>query len=1181
MKLLKSSVCFATLAILFFSTVAGWGQNQSSAQPPTGTAERIIVGDKPFQFSYQAWENRVKVGNGRFTLEKLKSNGGAGTSAVMNLEAKADFTPALKLRVKPGNTAKRINLQLLDSNGVVARWEFPIPATSGDFSFVTVKGAASLSSPHQVEDKKHPDDFPVFNLAGIVQWQLLGDWQPTVLNLEIDGIWLLPPDAAIMAVRNAVARKLIDFNNPSRFAYQSWENKVKFDNGLIQLKNVTTSGGSGANENLKLLGRAEFFPAMKVRTGSGNTAKTLILELWDADGIGALWEFRLPPASAEFSVITHCASLAKPPYEQDKAKGTKVPSGSLDLSRIKGWQLRGNWQPGVFDLEIADVFLQPPASPTVRRQISASELAAQSKQRREQARIRRIEQERAELQRRYGVRGPQSPEVTHVGLVAPEIVQLTVEAQKVVLPRLERYVPQSGDDKKIEKWPDGVVRRARLIRDGKDIGWLQGLKLDWFSTHESLEGDPFLYFLADDPANYTISSADDPKYAEPVHPVAVFRKSAPMDWQMEHNRFPMRHQLYLKLKQPLASGKTYRIALAKLNVREPELLLACDSRQLRSDAVHANQIGYRPDDPAKLAFLSVWLGGGGTWAYPAVMRFSIIDEADGRDVFHGIVQLSFDASAATACPWNKVPKNDTGTAVYRMDFSEFRTPGRYRVHVEGIGCSYPFSIAADVWEKAFKIQMRGLFHNRSGVELGEPYTSFRKPRDFNPADGAVVTRSTYDVLTGGNEAFAEIVKGDTGEPVPEAWGGYHDAGDWNPRRVSHLSVTMAQLELVEMYPEYFKALKLNIPSTPGIPDLITEALFEIDCFRRLQRPDGGIPYGIETNGDPSPGEISWLSTMHAYVLAPNIRDSWQYAAAAARAAKVLKQIRPELASVYEASARKAFAWAESDYARRQSDGSLQKLKELWRAVDNRNLAALILYDLTGESVYHSVFLQDTMLKNADSEICWYGKGIQVDAAFLYARMNPAKTDPAIRKHAVAAIVKLARRSLEYASGNSFNIAQMDKWRPRFGGYYSVSGGTALAQAHYLTGDVEFLAGAVRSCQFQAGCNPNNLVYTTGLGIKPVRHPLHLDSRSSGQPPPEGLTTFGNVDYWNNKGGFWDWPISYISKPEICYPQPYDWPIDEAYFDIFLFVSMNEFVVDTWTPNVFVWGYLAARPRNIR
>ena len=223
-----------------------------------------------------------------------------------------------------------------------------------------------------------------------------------------------------------------------------------------------------------------------------------------------------------------------------------------------------------------------------------------------------------------------------------------------------------------------------------------------------------------------------------------------------------------------------------------------------------------------------------------------------------------------------------------------------------------------------------------------------------------------------------------------------------------------------------------------------------------------------------------------------------------------------------------------------------------------------------------MFLQDTRLTAADHEICWYGKWIQCDAAFLYARLPDAKADPVLKRNAVAALCKQADKSLEFAAGNAFEVTNKDKFRPVFCGFFSTSGGMELARAHYLTGKAEYLAGTVRSCLFQSGCNPNNLVYTTGLGSNPVRHPLHVDSRNTGQAPPEGLTVFGNLDYWQWKGGFWDWPVAFLNKPATCWPNAYDWPLTEAYFDLHLFVSQNEFVIDTWTPNVFVWGYLAAR-----
>jgi endoglucanase len=527
--------------------------------------------------------------------------------------------------------------------------------------------------------------------------------------------------------------------------------------------------------------------------------------------------------------------------------------------------------------------------------------------------------------------------------------------------------------------------------------------------------------------------------------------------------------------------------------------------------------------------------------------------------------------------WTKPAKNYSSTAVYRMDFGSFSVPGMYRVYVEGVGCSYRFQIDDSVWEKAFLTQMKGLYNQRSGVELGPPYTPFKKPRDFHPDDGAVVTRSTYDVISKGPNAYAEISKGDTGEVAKNAWGGYHDAGDWNPRRVTHMYTTLAQLELCELYPQYFNALHLSIRSIDGVPDVIAEALFEIDCFRRLQLPNGAVPYGIETEGDPLAGEVSWLSAMHCYVLAPNIRDSWLYAAVAGRAAKVLKLIKPELARIYQDSAIRAFNWAEEELARKRNAGEALEKKNYWDAFDARNLSSLVLYDITGEKRFHEVFRQDTCLKAPGSEVVAWGWNIQADPIFLYARMDPNKTDAGMRENARLAVIGLAERSLKYAAGNAFNITQREKGRPMFAGFFSTSGGSELVRAHYLTAKAEYLAGAIQSCQFQGGCNPNNLVYTTGLGANPVKVPLELDARSSGQPMPAGLTVFGNSDYFNWPNSFWDINLKFVNKPEFIWPDAYSWPLTEAYFDTWILVSANEYVIDTWAPNVLVWGYLAARP----
>ena len=157
------------------------------------------------------------------------------------------------------------------------------------------------------------------------------------------------------------------------------------------------------------------------------------------------------------------------------------------------------------------------------------------------------------------------------------------------------------------------------------------------------------------------------------------------------------------------------------------------------------------------------------------------------------------------------------------------------------------------------------------------------------------------------------------------------------------------------------------------------------------------------------------------------------------------------------------------------------------------------------------------------------RGIPLRAA------DDGKADPAVKRHALLGRGKTGRGDRRFRRPQRLRLTHIDKYRPLFGGFFSTSGGTSWRAAHFLTRKPEYLAGAVRSCLFQSGCNPNNVVYTTGLGTNPIRHPLHVDSRNTGQPPPEGLTSFGNLDYWKNKGGFWDWPLAFINKPETCWP----------------------------------------------
>lgn len=68
----------------------------------------------------------------------------------------------------------------------------------------------------------------------------------------------------------------------------------------------------------------------------------------------------------------------------------------------------------------------------------------------------------------------------------------------------------------------------------------------------------------------------------------------------------------------------------------------------------------------------------------------------------------------------------SGENVYEIDFTSFKTPGRYYIAVPGTGRSFEFSIASDVYDEAFQTAAYGVFAQRCGIALEPPYSDWRR-----------------------------------------------------------------------------------------------------------------------------------------------------------------------------------------------------------------------------------------------------------------------------------------------------------------------------------------------------------------------------------------------------------------------------------------------------------------------
>ena len=759
------------------------------------------------------------------------------------------------------------------------------------------------------------------------------------------------------------------------------------------------------------------------------------------------------------------------------------------------------------------------------------------------------------------------------GMVAADIMAIRIDAGRIIYGEQMPYERQLEDQIHEMAHADTGGQQRWVYRDGTYIGALVGPNDETLYAFDQIIPDTLDPAWLSNPSSYAVTSSDDPAYSQSITPLAVHRKSKPLDmgrpgpeWQWE---CPVTHTIYLQLPQPLQSGASYEVSFpCKAHTA---LSFQHDPYNFRSEAVHVSQIGFRPDELSKVGFLSCWMGDGGGLTYATDLIFQVVDETSGESVFTGSIELSKLATDATEDPYNR---NYNLTDVFRLDFSSLERPGNYHIYVEDIGCSYPFKIGTAVWNGAFLTAARGFYHQRNGIELGPPYTEFTRPRCFHPDDGMTVYQSRAALMDtdGGLNArgldspntFTQLVAGKTSEIVPEAWGGYCDAGDWD-RRIQHLEATRLILELVELFPDFATAVQLNIPeSGNGLPDLVNEALWNLDCYRRMQTAEGGIRGGIESAEHPRYGEGSWQEQLEVFTYAPDMWSSYIYAGDAARAAGVLADTRPDLATVYRESAQRAMAFAENQYASHDYD----PLPHL--VVDARNLAAAELFRLTGNLEWHAVFLETTAFQNPLANTLMWQSHDQRDAAFVYARTEQPAIDGQVRSNARAALLREADRSVELGQQTAFNWTKTEPWRPMWN-VLAAPQIKGILRAHSLTGDDRYLRAAVLGCQHGAGANPINMCFTTGVGQSSPQHPLWVDARVQGKSPPAGITVYGPIDPLREND------VIEILRPFI-YPAVEEWPTTEFYFDVFFFPASTEFtVMQTLGPNTYAWGYLAARP----
>lgn len=750
--------------------------------------------------------------------------------------------------------------------------------------------------------------------------------------------------------------------------------------------------------------------------------------------------------------------------------------------------------------------------------------------------------------------------------------------------KLVPYKKQSGDEIKRSTSSKNAYQKV-LVRDGKQIGYIAGPKEDNLYISPEFIPDQVQEKILGDPNIFTIQSSNDPNYKTPVNPKSLRRKTKPIDviqppnWQV---RFIKRSTVFLELPSPLKEGDKYVISFGKeLGCKPFEFTF--ESKKMETKAIQVTYVGFHPEDKVKFGILATWDGNQGI-KYSPGMKFELLDANSLESCYRGKVKIAKKRNELDD-PTNKWGQdrrvNISKADAWRLDFSNFKKSGKYVLHIPGIGVSHPFRIAKDVYKQTFNTCFKGFYNQRVGNELKKPYTDYERPLMFHPDMGKTAfhsklqaTPSVYDpnYKSGQSQAFGELERLATTKEEKNIWGGYADAGDYD-RRPPHLIITRQLLELYELFPEKLGGDNLNIPeSGNGMPDLIDEARWGIDLFTRLQQVDGGIPSWIESKAHPRPGEPSWLNSLQLFVAAPDMWTSHIYAATAARLALVLKPLDAKLSKEYYSSALKAWDWAEKRWPEVKDNPKLFK-----RCLDARNLAALEFYRFTGDEKYHKIFKETSGFKNPKYSLFAWGRkkdggsADQSEAAFLYARMPPEKTDPELRNNILQEYRRYADWSVNFGKNTAHGWTKDHDTANIGWGSMGFPQTKQVIRQYLLTKEPKYLNATVRSTFFSYGMNGDHLSFTTGIGKYP-RYPLLHDADIMNVPPPPGITLYGPWD----PARFNYWSIKFINQRQAMTPAYNEWPVSESYLDMGrMLAGQCEFTVQqTMSPNTYIMGILA-------
>jgi hypothetical protein len=614
--------------------------------------------------------------------------------------------------------------------------------------------------------------------------------------------------------------------------------------------------------------------------------------------------------------------------------------------------------------------------------------------------------------------------------------------------------------------------------------------------------------------------------------------------------------LYLELRTPVPEGSTVQVTNPDGRVWSASVVFRIQATRERwTPIIHVNQTGYVPALP-KTAMVGYYLGSLGELNLTNLLSstnqvsqpsFALLDARSNREVFRGTL---------TARPDQGFPF-PSYQSVWQADFSNFKTPGEYRLFVPGLGCSFPFLIDEGVAGAFARTYALGIYHQRCGTSNALPFTRFTHgPCHTRPAE--VPTMASKFAFV--NECLAKMSADYKDNPrhtapqlssvaaslypfvrqgVVDVSGGHHDAGDYSKYTINSAAFIHFLVFSADVFPGAGALDNLGLPeSGDGKSDLLEEAKWEADFLVKMQDSDGGFYFLVyprdreyEDNVLPDHGDPQ-------VVFPKNTSATAAATAALAQCASspLFRKQFPQAAARYLASAKKGWQFLQRALDKYGKDGAYQKITHYGNDFmhdDELAWAACELFLATGEPAYHQK-LQDWLNPSDAATRRWgwwrlyasYGCAIRSYAfAARTGRLKREQLNPLLLEQCEQEIADAGADDLHWANQSAYgtSLPEEAKRTLNVGWYFSDDAAFELAVACQLDypakRDVRpaMLTALLSNLNYEQGCNPVNVVYLTGLGWERQHAIVDQYALNARQAlPPSGIP-LGNIQAglgWN-------------------------------------------------------------------